>query len=145
MIGCPDCPIASALRYRIEVLEERCERAEAAAERNIVQPPYEWCLTPQEAVAASCLARGDVSTDGVLAALEHAQPTSEGRGRGHARVIMCRLRAKLADFGWVLCEGNNHACIYRILPSQHALFVAAMRGTGEPAHPSMTKKGGRAA
>lgn len=137
--GCSECPVAIALRQRLDYVEERMERAEALLEPDAFRHPYDWALGRQEAVLARVLAKGPMTTERALAALEHHLPTPDGRGRNHVSVVLRRLRVKLADFGWVLAYADARLGGYRIRPDQQALFAAAVRGEGDPAHPSIVK------
>ncbi len=93
------CPLCQARMDRIEYLEERLERAEQAAEVNILFAPYEWALNPQQTVLARCLARGPATVDGILAALEHDNPSEDGRSRKLVRVLMHGLKQRICDYG----------------------------------------------
>lgn len=140
MTSCEDCPIANAMRQRIGYLEERLERAEAALEADIMHPPHEWCLGSLQAVIARRLAKGPVSTDALTALLEEASPTDDGRDRSHIRALVCGLRKKLADFGWLVQPANTHSPVYRLHPDQQTAFAAAMRGEGSHAYPAMSTR-----
>lgn len=137
--ACTDYPVARIHRDRIAELEDRLERAEALLEPDAFRHPHEWCLGRQEAVLCRILAKGPMSTDRALAALEHHLPTPDGRSRNHVSVVLARLRTKLADFGWVLTYADNRQGGYRIRRDQQALFTATVKGEGEPAHPSIVK------
>ena len=128
------------MQQRIDYLEERLERAEAAIEADIMHPPHEWCLGDLQAVIAKRLTKGPVSAEALTCLLEEAHPTSNGRDRSHIRVLVCGLRKKIADFGWVLENANPHSSVYRLLPSQLEAFKSAMRGEGSHAYPAMSTK-----
>jgi len=136
-----DCPICRIRADRIAELEERLERAEQAVERDILHPPHEWSLNRQQTVLARCLARGPVTSDGLLAALEHDQPTENGRSRRHVRVVMTGLRRRVSDYGWIVLGANSDpVSVYRVLPEQQSMFAAALRGEGSHAYPSITSR-----
>jgi|GEM_PF-5086875 len=136
-----DCPICRLLRDRIEYLEERLERAEQAAEQGILHAPFEWALNRQQEVVARCLARGPVTVDGLLAALEHDQPTADGRSRKHVRVLVTGLRRRVSDLGWIILGANRSPVgAYRMLPEQQSAFQAAMRGDADAAYPSIISR-----
>tara|TARA_R110002073_G_scaffold120601_2_gene262660 strand:- start:8765 stop:9208 length:444 start_codon:yes stop_codon:yes gene_type:complete len=135
------CGIARALRQRIDELEECLERAETALKHRDGQlvPPNDWALTRQEAVLARVFALRDAGKTALLAAMEQDLPTRDGRAPNHCSVILGRLRAKLADFGWVIIYTKTHCGLYGVLPDQKAAFRAAMDGTGDISHPAMAK------
>ncbi len=136
-----NCPVCRLLRDRIDYLEERLERAEQAAEHDILHAPFEWALNRQQSVVARCLARGPVTVDGLLAALEHDQPTADGRARKHVRVLVAGLRRKVSDLGWVILGANRTPVgAYRLIPDQQSAFRAAMRGDGSHAYPCITSR-----
>ncbi|MAC89671.1 hypothetical protein [Maricaulis sp.] len=136
-----DCPICRLLRDRIEYLEERLERAEQAAEQGILHAPFEWALNRQQEVVARCLARGPVTVDGLLAALEHDRPSQDGRSRKLVRVLMHGLRQRIRDYGWIILPANRAPVgAYRLLPEQQGAFRAALRADGDHAYPSITSR-----
>lgn len=136
-----ECPICRARADRIAYLEERLERAEQALEADIMHPPYEWALNRQQEVVARCLARGCATVDSLLAALEHAYPSEDGRTRNHITVLVSHMKSKISDFGWIVQPAQTHSGLYRIHPDQFAAFQSAMRGEGSHAYPAMTSRG----
>lgn len=125
-----DCVICSAKQRRIEELEERVEALEQQLEAEIVHPPFEWGLGPQQALFAQCLCRGPRNRKQLLAALEASYPSSEGRSDNHVSVVMSKLRQKLGPFGWVIESAGTWPGLYRIHTEQETGFRAAMRGEG---------------
>jgi len=129
--------MARAYLDRIEHLEERLARAEAALDSDGLDPPLEWSLGLQESVIARVFAVRQASKTALHGMLEQAMPTRDGRSHNHVSVVFSRLRRKLADFGWIVPLSNSHYGQYGVLTAQRAAFRAAMTGEGDISHPAM--------
>ena len=63
----------------------------------------------------------------------------DGRSPNHVSVVLGGLRAKLADFGWVVVYSKTHCGLYGVLREQKAAFRAALTGEGPIAYPALAK------
>jgi hypothetical protein len=135
----PCCALARAYVQRIGDLEERLERAEAALHHDGMTPPNSWSLSPQEAVFAKVFAVRAATKASLLAALEAASPSEDGRCRNHVSVVLHRLRTKLADYGWLITYAAGSCGTYQVHPAQKSEFHKALTGEGSDAYPSMVK------
>lgn len=144
-----DCPAFRAQADRIEHLEEVIAYYEHELKAEAYQSPPEWCLTAQESVLAALLAarrkvtRGSAMTAFACAAGHLFDEKSPDRHPNLVSVVVARLRAKLADFGWVIPKANQ-GMGYAIPTEQWSDYRAAMTGDGPIAYPSITS-GRRAA
>ena len=137
--GCDSCPVAKALRYRVDWLERALEVAESYIRGEEFTAPVEWGLTLQEEIVARLFAaHGGVTHGDILDALDR-EYECKPRESNIAAVLVSKLRTKLGVFGFQIPRGITGAGVR--LPRETHYALRQSMTDGDPVAAPLSSPG----